>query len=403
MFDSAGDSWAVDNVKVYHLFKKGWSQTSAFIAAQANTVTPMQLAQCCYDTTWCESVLSESELAKCADIPNYSGTLYVLQGAEMFIVIAVFVSILKFIYVAAQNFLVRRRYPFQDEVQELLRVPLVLRAVPTRFHPKEDVDNPLDADVAHIHRSARVINALSIGDSQVVETEEEKKKRRKEEKRQRRLMNKQSHKKINSRKNKDNMPGGGGGGDQEHPDDVEMQAATAVHAPVSAEHFISEDAFLEELKDTGDTGVPRPAAADKKVDESQKQDLSLRRPIELEDMQHFRRVFGTSLIFTVVLMFVYESGTLASYSMAQTLNVYGQFSGEILLTSGGILFFAFVMDVKDLYWVVKNAVPLLDVWVPPVTIDTTFEFNALYVGHSTVSLLDVTEGCYLFSSLFLDF
>ena len=33
-----------------------------------DTLTPMQFAQCCFDTEWCETRLSEDDLEKCNDI-----------------------------------------------------------------------------------------------------------------------------------------------------------------------------------------------------------------------------------------------------------------------------------------------------------------------------------------------
>ena len=80
--------------------------------------------------------------------------------------------------------------------------------------------------------------------------------------------------------------------------------------------------------------------------------------------------------------------------------IYGRYNGKINVASGGILFFAMVCDFKEIYLTLKSIVPITKGLIPPVTLDTAFDVNALFVGNKKVSLEDVREA-HTFESSFI--
>jgi hypothetical protein len=68
-FQADKDQWALDNVKVFHYFESGWEAEPEYVSNLKSTPSLIQFAQCCFDTEWCETRLSEDELQKCNKLP----------------------------------------------------------------------------------------------------------------------------------------------------------------------------------------------------------------------------------------------------------------------------------------------------------------------------------------------
>jgi hypothetical protein len=127
---------------------------------------PIQLAQCCFDTDWCETRLSEDELDQCKTVPNYSETTYYLRGIELYIVAGCFCTIVKFIYMSIQDYLQRDRLPFNDELDHFNFLDRLVHLLPPHYRPKHSLVNKF----VDIHKSARVDESLKT----MMEGEEEK-------------------------------------------------------------------------------------------------------------------------------------------------------------------------------------------------------------------------------------
>jgi hypothetical protein len=155
----------------------------------------------------------------------------------------------------------------------------------------------------------------------------------------------------------------------------------------------------DELGDAMDILESKQIQAD---EEFKKRDLSLLVAIELVDTPIVRWIFGIVVMGTLALCFLYESSTLADYTMRQNILVYGEYNGEVAIKSGGILIFALFLDAKEIYQTIRSVIPFYGNWIPEVTIDTTADVNALFIGNKIVSLLDVTEA-HTFSPPFVVF
>jgi hypothetical protein len=143
------------------------------------TMSPMQFAQCCFDTEWCETRLSESDLAKCSKIEWYEVTDYQLRGTELFICLAVFLGLVKFFYIAGMDWCMRSRIPFNDELDSFNQVDKLIALLPPHLRPKKSMMN----EFKEIHESARADRKMrgETGDGLVEETEEERARRKYEE------------------------------------------------------------------------------------------------------------------------------------------------------------------------------------------------------------------------------
>lgn len=386
VFDAAGDSWALDNVKVYHYFEQGWEEDEEYKKGKKETAAPIQKAQCCYDTEWCETRISESDVEEeCKNVPYFTETIYQLRGTELFISLAVFANILKFLYVSGQHWIMHGRVPFHEELNELRSIEWLLNLIPEKYRPEPSIEDVYN----DIHKSARVQRGIrdAFDDAPVQETEEERKARVKEEKKRKKQMAKQA--KLAAK--------------GVLPVTVEEESKQeAKHADrVYDIENISDSIVDTTIKDTSLLGVTNVSTVES-VDDLKRRDLSLRTPIDLNDSRSLRRCIGFALMLTYVICFLYKSSTQADYSLTQKISAYGRFSGEIVISSGGILFLAMFCDAKELYHVIRHVIPFFDAWVQPVTLDTTFDINALFVGHHTISLSSITEA-HAFSIWFMRF
>lgn len=171
----------MDNVKVFHSFKSNWNQSPQYLSNKRETPDLIQFAQCCFDTEWCETRLSENDLAKCDQIPWYQETNYALRGIELYICIALGLSIFKFVYLSFMNYLMKGRLPFHDELEEMSQFDKLMKLLPPHWRLQRTFHDYYQ----DIHESARVDqnkkNALR--DGIVQETEEEMNRRKQEEQR----------------------------------------------------------------------------------------------------------------------------------------------------------------------------------------------------------------------------
>ena len=67
-FEDARDAWGLDNVRVFRNLPGNWRSTTSFNNNLQKALKFIQFAQCCFDTDWCESRLSDDETAQCDQI-----------------------------------------------------------------------------------------------------------------------------------------------------------------------------------------------------------------------------------------------------------------------------------------------------------------------------------------------
>jgi hypothetical protein len=146
-----------------------------------------------------------------------------------------------------------------------------------------------------------------------------------------------------------------------------------------------------EMKDDDATSVDSMGSAGPSAEEIAKKDTSLLLAVDISDDPFFRLCFAVVVFGLFVLMFLYKSSTQADYTLEQQVLVYGRYNGKISITSGGILFFALCCDFKEIYLTLKSIIPVHKSLIPPVTLDTAFDVNSLFIGNKTVDLQDVRE------------
>jgi hypothetical protein len=180
-FEADKDQWALDNVKVFHLFQSNWNQSPDYLSQRKQTPKLIQFAQCCFDTEWCETRLSEDDLTQCEDITWYQQTNYALRGIELYLCLAIALTIFKFIYLSFMNYLMKGRYPFHDELEELSQFDKIMKLFPPHWRLQRTFHDYYQ----DIHTSARVDQRKKniLQDGNVNETEEEMNRRKQEEQR----------------------------------------------------------------------------------------------------------------------------------------------------------------------------------------------------------------------------
>jgi len=410
VFEAARDHWALDNVKIFHRFETNWKSDATYVENLAIAKDPIQLAQCCFDTDWCETRLSEDELEQCKTVPNYTQTTYYLRGIELYIMIGSFLTVVKFIYMSVQDWVQRKRLPFNDELDHFNFLDKLVHFLPPHYRPKHSLVNKF----VDIHKGARMDASMknAMEGEEEKESEEDaarrkadtekmqrlilanKKKREKQEKKLLKHFNKR--KKIKEMKGKPEPKEAWIAADEVAPDVVvpgfdvvpfdENEDYDSL-APLDINHEMDMDSSM-------DKSIPNNEDLEKRAD------LSLRMAVELADSWTWRRGFTVFLCSVYLAAFLYKSTTQENYTLIQPVLVVDRYKGIIEFEAGGILFFALFLDFKEIYHVLWKVVPCSDSLIPYVTLDTTFDVNSLFIGNDRINLEDVKEA-HTFSIYFL--
>lgn len=182
---------------------------------------PIQLAQCCFDTDWCETRLSEDELEECESVPNYAKTTYYLRGIELYIVVGCFFTVAKFVYMSVQDYLQRGRLPFNDELDHFNFLDRLVHLLPPHYRPKHS----LVSKFVDIHKSARVTEEMksALEGIEEKESEEDAARRQAEAEKMRNIIlenkrkREKQEKKLMKHYNKRKAPKGDPNGEKEGP------------------------------------------------------------------------------------------------------------------------------------------------------------------------------------------
>lgn len=372
-FDLNRDHWALDNIKVFRYLPDDWHTSSMFQDVYQQSKKNIEWWQCCFDSEWCTQRLSVSEQARCNIIPYYTGEIFVLRGAELFVCLCAVINFIKFVYILSVDWLVRDRYPFQDEVEALAKWDWLMKQIPARYRPKKNIED----FVSDIHKSARLaeeMREMMEEQEQQGETLEDIKKRTeviKKEKEAKRKEIRKERKRLKERMKKRGYQGPG------------LESLEKIESDEEEEE---EGENFKDLK----FNVNQKLATDE--DKLKRGNMALLRiPFGTKNDWVWRQNFaiGTILVFAVVVM--WRISTTSYYIVFEDLTLFGTFSGTVELTSLGINFLGFLCDFKELYYTLKHIVPIRDDWIPQITVDLSADVNSLFIGSYTIPLQNITE------------
>lgn len=154
-FDSSLDAWALDDVKVYRYLPPDWHSVAGFMSNVRSAWKEMQRLQCCFDTEWCIHRLSITDQLKCSRYEWYDKN-YILRGSELYVCLCAFVTMIKWIYCATEQYFIRNRLPFQDEYEDITQIDWLMEYLPPRYRPMKNLSDY----VGDIHKSARLVADL---------------------------------------------------------------------------------------------------------------------------------------------------------------------------------------------------------------------------------------------------
>lgn len=69
---------------------------------------------------------------------------------------AAIINLLEFLYISGADWLIKKRFPFQDEYEDLTRVDRIMKLLPPRFRPPKNLEDY----IGDIHKSARLVAEL---------------------------------------------------------------------------------------------------------------------------------------------------------------------------------------------------------------------------------------------------
>ena len=84
--------------------------------------------------------------------PYYNGRKYIIRMAEIFVCICAVVALIKGFYQSFQDLFMKRRFPFQDEVEDVAKMDRVMQIIPPRYRPNKSLDDYM-SNVTHPLRS----------------------------------------------------------------------------------------------------------------------------------------------------------------------------------------------------------------------------------------------------------
>ena len=110
-------------MRVLKYLPNDWNFYDLWVENVAFAKGMIQRAQCCFDTDWCETRLSENEMDSCRNYFEwYDGRHYFIRGAELYVMICLLINVFKFVYLGAMDFFLHGKFPLQDEFEDISKV-----------------------------------------------------------------------------------------------------------------------------------------------------------------------------------------------------------------------------------------------------------------------------------------
>jgi hypothetical protein len=378
LFSVSEDAWALDNVRVFRNQPSGWASEGDYMKNVATAQKEEEQAQCCFDTDACGTRLSEHAMSKCgAALPWYQAKHFQMRDAEVVILLVVFVNLLKFLYVSGKDLLVRKRFPFEDEFDDITHIDWIMRHVPVRFHPKKLQRSNFVANIHHLARlgseaKKNLSDLDGVGEriKQQAELAEEKEAKRVE--RMERLK-----KKIEKREQYLKMK----------TNRYAKQAAAELQKEIDTDVDEVEEAKQVEVDHTKfGTGI---MTTD--VDKIKRSEMSMLRVAFDLKFSNERYIFAGALLGSFVILIIALISVTKYYVVSKTLSPFNAYTSELTVTSFGFNFLAIVCDWKEIFWTLKFAVPVLreKSRLDMITIDRSDETNSLFVGPYTIPMEEI--------------
>eukprot|EP01038_Epipyxis_sp_PR26KG_P005313 gene5313-7377_t len=367
IFESARDNWALDDVRVLRFLPNKWQKSNIFQTSLQSSLKQIQRAQCCADTDWCQHRLSENERHVCREEWNwYKDSSYLIRFSEIFICFTTLIGILKFIYVSFQNWFMKKRFPFQDEVTEFLLLDEVSKRIPPKYRMKK---NQLDY-ISEIHYSAREEEKMrhKLADEEGEGAMKRRQKLIEKEKKMEEKKIKKAKKKLEERMKMKNF----------------KNSTIEIPMPQQQEKYkqdnniqlsqVSEIEQFEKMIEEEEKQKTK-FAEDKLIDEknrAQRQNVAiLRTPFELEVDEQLIHVFTYVTVLIFVIHFLLVLSFSKSYSITEPFEAYGSLRSNLNLNSILLVFFAMYCDIKEIYHTLKYIIPYRAKDLPLVTIDSS--------------------------------
>lgn len=400
IFESARDGWALDNVKVLRYLPNDWHNKNAPFGDSLDTaLDEVQLAQCCADTDWCEQRIDNADMdEKCSVFPWYKGQSYLIRLSEILVCVATLINIIKFLYISAQNWFMKREVPFQEEFVEFLLWDRVYSLIPIAYRPRKSRRTKIE----EIHFSARLEAKMRAefndeeGKGEIKKREEliqqerhaEMKKIRKQKKKLEERMKKKNFRETSLETSA-----------------LQREVELGMNSTTNDEHKVMDfvdpdDDWGVNFKHSTVNKSRKPSEAVKQaginiIDDKEKfkrQNIALLRiPFEIEVDDNLRNSFAAVSISLFTVFFLFDLSYSKSFVIREPITAYGSIEGSLLLDSYLLIFFAAYCDLKELYNVIKNIIPLRDKWLPTVTVDLSEEVKALFIDNVTVPLASISE------------
>lgn len=113
-FEQQHDHFAIDDLRIFHKFPKGWQKSESFAAVKTQAKKDMGVASCCYETGKCQepgvradragtNEVSSENFPGCGDVQNYKDNdgaeyKFYVNGARLFLVLASVLYLLTSLY-----------------------------------------------------------------------------------------------------------------------------------------------------------------------------------------------------------------------------------------------------------------------------------------------------------------
>ena len=241
----------------------------------------------------------------------------------------------------------------------ILIIVIIFRIIPISYQRPSKNFNDLVSD---IHSSARLVGDLKdeIADEEgKIDEEAEKMKKLQEKEKKRRKKEKFKRKKKLGYSDEDAMKDS-----SDEEDETEK-----IEKELGAEKALAND-----------------------VDKLKRQNIAaLRIPFEVRSDSRWREFFLNASICTFIVLFLSLAGMTPYYMAKQDVEAFGKLSAKFYISSISMNFLAFVCDFKELYYNLKNVVPIRDEFIPYLTLDLTKDGNAIYFGHNIIGLESIAE------------
>ena len=378
-FRDDGDAVAFDDVKVFKYFPPNWQQSPTWKQHLATAIDELQQLSCCFDTEWCQTRLTTGQMKQCSSrSPYYVASKYVIRMAEMFVAIAALVALIKGAYQSVQDLLMRRRFPFQDEVEDLGKVDRIVKMLPPRLRPRKRLEDYM----ANVHLSARLEADMQKefadeeGTGEREKTRDELKGERAKVKARERKIKESKLKKMRKEREEKKIP---------EPSREELKLAAELQKP-------DEDDEEEEKNPQQEAPTFKASKVANDKDKLKRKDMSkLRTPFDTKVDLRWRQYCTWPALLLLGGIVLAKISTTNYFEIYQDTNPFGLYKSQIVLSSLFINFMSLVVDAKEVYSALKYVFAVRKDWVPMITVDTSEEIKSLFIGPHVIPLEDITE------------